>query len=85
MERTPAKERMLDTFLGFAGNGVYDTFSVAQARQRFGVKNVSARIAELRQAGWPIYTNTKRRFDGSKVAVYRMGTAKRSNKARKSA
>jgi len=51
----------------------YNTFSVAQGRNLFGIKNIAARINELRQEGHVIYTNTKRRGDGSKVAVYRMG------------
>lgn len=51
----------------------YNTLSVAQARARFGIQNVAARIDELRQEGNVIYTNTKTRGDGSKVAVYRMG------------
>jgi len=51
----------------------YNTLSVAQARARFGIQNVSARVEELRKEGHVIYTNTKTRGDGSKVAVYRMG------------
>jgi uncharacterized protein YgbK (DUF1537 family) len=51
----------------------YNTLTVAQARARFGIQNVSARIDELRQEGHVIYTNTKTLADGSKVAVYRMG------------
>ena len=51
----------------------YNTLTTAQARARFGIQNVSARIDELRQEGHVIYTNTKTRGDGSKVAVYRMG------------
>jgi predicted transcriptional regulator len=47
--------------------------TVAQARARFGIQNVAARIDELRQEGHVIYTNTKTRGDGSKVASYRMG------------
>ena len=56
----------------------YNTLSVAQAQARFGVTNVSARIAELRQEGYPIYTNTRSRGDGTKVAVYRLGTASKA-------
>ena len=52
----------------------YNTLSTAQARARFGIQNVSARIDELRQDGHVIYTNTKTRGDGSKVSVYRLGT-----------
>ena len=51
----------------------YNTLTVAQAQSRFGIQNVSARIDELRQEGNVIYTNTKTRGDGSKVASYRLG------------
>ena len=51
----------------------YNTLTVAQARARFGIQNVAARIEELRKEGNVIYTNTKTRGDGSKVASYRMG------------
>ena len=51
----------------------YNTLTTAQARARFGITNVAARIDELRQEGNVIYTNIKTRGDGSKVASYRMG------------
>ena len=51
----------------------YNTFTVEQARRRFGITNVSARIDELRQEGHVIYTNTKYNSDGVKVASYRIG------------
>ena len=70
-----AKQRILGYLSKKEG---YNTLSVAQARARFGIQNVSARIDELRQEGHCIYTNTKRRADGSKVSVYRLGTPTRS-------
>jgi hypothetical protein len=66
-----AKDRMLETLKKTSG---YNTFTVAQARHRFGVKNVSARIGELRQEGYCIYTNTKKLKDGRKINFYRLGT-----------
>ena len=69
--KVSAKDRLL-TFLSKKTG--YNTFSVAQGRNLFGVQNVAARIDELRQDGHCIYTNTKRRADGSKVSVYRLGT-----------
>ena len=51
----------------------YNTLTTAQARARFGIQNVSARIDELRQEGHCIYTNTVSRGDGTKVKAYRMG------------
>ena len=65
-----AKQKIL-TYL--SKNEGYNTLTVAQARARFGIQNVSARIDELRQEGHCIYTNTVSRGDGSKVKAYRMG------------
>lgn len=70
MTKLSAKTRILNFLSKSEG---YNTLSVAQARARFGIQNVAARIDELRQEGNVIYTNTKTRGDGSKVAVYRMG------------
>ena len=66
-----AKEKILKYLSKTDG---YNTLSVAQARARFGIQNVSARIDELRQEGHCIYTNTVKRGDGSKVKSYRLGT-----------
>ena len=66
-----AKQRILNYLSKSEG---YNTLSVAQARARFGIQNVAARIDELRQEGHCIYTNTKRRADGSKVQIYRVGS-----------
>lgn len=75
MSKLSAKQRILNYLTKDEG---YNTLSVAQARARFGIQNVSARIDELRQEGHCIYTNTKTRGDGSKVAVYRIGTPTKS-------
>lgn len=76
--KTSAKQRMLSVL---KSKSPYNTFSVAQGRNRFGVKNVSQRIHELRKDGHPIYTNVRHRGDGSKVRVYRLGTLTKSAKA----
>ncbi len=65
-----AKQKILNYLTKSEG---YNTLTVAQARARFGIQNVSARIDELRQEGHVIYTNTKTRGDGSKVSSYRLG------------
>ena len=67
---TSAKSKILSYLSKTEG---YNTLTVAQARARFGIQNVSARIEELRKEGNVIYTNTKTRGDGSKVASYRLG------------
>lgn len=71
MTKLSAKQRLINFLSKKDG---YNTLSTAQARARFGIQNVSARIDELRQEGHVIYTNTKSRADGSKVSVYRIGT-----------
>jgi len=78
MTKLTAKQKMLQTLTKTTG---YNTFSVAQGRARFGVTNIAARISELREEGYAIYTNMKSRADGSKVAVYRLGTPSKSFKA----
>ena len=78
MAKIYAKARMLSVL---KGNSSYNTFSVAQGRNRFGIKNVAQRIHELRQDGHAIYTNLKRRGDGSTVRVYRLGTPTKAMKA----
>ena len=78
MKKLTAKQKMLQTLTKSTG---YNTFSVAQARARFGITNVAARIAELRSEGYAIYTNLKSRADGTKVAVYRLGSPSKSFKA----
>lgn len=65
-----AKQKILNYLSKTSG---YNTLTTAQARARFGIVNVAARIEELRKDGHVIYTNTKTRADGSKVKSYRIG------------
>ena len=65
-----AKERMLK-FL--SKDSKYNTFTTAQARSMFGVTNIAARINELREEGYPIYTNTRKLSDGRTISFYRLG------------
>ena len=51
----------------------YNTLTVAQARARFGINNVAARIDELRKEGHAIYTNTKTLSDGRVIQYYKLG------------
>jgi hypothetical protein len=61
----------------------WNTLSVAQAVARFRTipQTVYVKIHDLREEGYPIYTNLRHRSDGSKVMVYRMGTPSRAMKA----
>ena len=65
-----AKEKILAYLSKTDG---YNTLTVAQARARFGITNVSARIEELRSEGHAIYTNTKTLKDGRKITYYKLG------------
>ena len=67
-QKISAKQRMLNALKQKSG---YNTFTVKQAQRRFGVKNVSARIDELRQEGHCIYTNTKKLENGDTVKYYK--------------
>jgi hypothetical protein len=71
MTQLSAKQKMLNTLQKTEG---YNTFTVAQAQHRFGIKNVSARIDELRKEGHVIYTNSRKLSDGRKINFYRLGT-----------
>lgn len=52
--------------------------TAAQARQRFGISNISARISELRQAGFAIYLNEKTTKQGYTIKAYRLGSPTRT-------
>jgi hypothetical protein len=78
------KQAIKQKLLNYFFNPVYNTFTVAQARARFKIDNVSARINELRKDGFAIYTNRKTLADGRKITYYRLGTpSKRYLKALK--
>ena len=70
MKSVSAKSKILNYLSKKDG---YNTLTVAQARAKFGIQNVSARIDELRKEGHCIYTNSKV-VDGKKVSYYRLGT-----------
>lgn len=71
------KQKMIDYLSKTSGR---NTFSIRQAQLMWRISNVSARIHELRQDGYPIYTNVRKRADGSAVFVYRLGTPSKSMK-----
>ena len=70
-----AKKKILNFLSKTEG---YNTLTVAQARSRFGIENVSARVEELRKEGHVIYTNDRTRGDGTKVKSYRLGKPTKS-------
>jgi predicted ArsR family transcriptional regulator len=56
-------------------------FTANQLRTKLEITNVSARINDLRNAGYPIYLNTKETSNGRKIRVYRIGSVKREDVA----
>lgn len=53
------------------------TFTKTQAESRFGIKNISAEVSRVRQAGFAVYANPKKTSKGDRVTVYRMGKPSR--------
>ena len=62
-----AKEKMLN----FLSTG--KSLTVAQARFQYKIKNVGARIYDLRSEGHAIYTNSRILKSGKTVSEYRIG------------
>lgn len=54
-------------------------FTANQLRAKFGIRRVSDRISEIRQAGYPVYLNTKLTANGETIKVYRLGAPRRSD------
>lgn len=46
--------------------------TVSEAVSKFGIKRLAARIHELREEGFPIYTNRVQARGGRKVTAYRL-------------
>jgi hypothetical protein len=65
-----AKQKILNYL---SKDGPYNTLTAAQARARFGIVNVGARIEELRAEGHCIYTNKKTLEDGRRITYYKLG------------
>ena len=49
----------------------------AQANKRFGVKNLSAEVSRIRQAGYAVYGNTRTAGNGVVVREYELGRPSR--------
>jgi len=69
-----AKQKILNYL---SKEGPYNTLTVAQAKSRFGISNVGARIEELRAEGHCIYTNKKTLSNGKTITYYRLGKPSR--------
>jgi hypothetical protein len=49
----------------------------ASAEKRFGIKNISAEVSRIRQAGFAVYSNTRVAGNGVRVTEYQMGKPSR--------
>lgn len=54
-----------------------ETLSPAQISKRFGIKNPTATISDIRQRGYAIYGNQRKAGNGVQVTEYRYGEASR--------
>jgi len=51
--------------------------TASQAEKRFGVKNISAEVSRIRQAGFAVYANQRVAGNGVKVTEYQIGKPSR--------
>ena len=68
MKKASAKQRMLKALSN------QKSFTVKEGRKQFHVKNIAARIEELRKEGNIIYTDTRKAKSGKVEKFYRIGT-----------
>lgn len=54
-----------------------ETLTPAQIEKRFGIKNPTATISDIRQRGYAIYANSRKAGNGVKVTEYQHGEASR--------
>ena len=54
-----------------------DVVTPAQAEKRFGIKNISAEVSRIRQAGFAVYANKRVAGNGVKVTEYTLGKPSR--------
>ncbi len=54
-----------------------ETLTASQAEKRFGVKNISAEVSRIRQAGFAVYANSRVAGNGVKVTEYAIGKPSR--------
>lgn len=54
-----------------------ETLTPAQISKRFGIKNPTATISDIRQRGYAIYGNSRKAGNGVQVTEYRHGNASR--------
>lgn len=67
----PARQKIYD-FLK-TGHGL----TPQRAKKDFGIRNVSARVSELRRAGYAVYLTKQTTPTGKKIVKYRLGKPSR--------
>ena len=54
-----------------------ETLTEAAIQKRFGIKNISAEVSRIRQAGYAVYANKRIAGNGVEVTEYQIGTPSR--------
>jgi hypothetical protein len=54
-----------------------DAVTASQAEKRFGIKNISAEVSRVRQAGFAVYANSRKAGNGVQVTEYVLGKPSR--------
>jgi hypothetical protein len=54
-----------------------EAVSASQAEKRFGIKNISAEVSRVRQAGFAVYANNRKAGNGIQVTEYVIGKPSR--------
>jgi len=54
-----------------------ETVTPAAAEKRFGIKNISAEVSRIRQAGFCVYANTRKAGNNVQVTEYAIGRPSR--------
>ena len=54
-----------------------EAVTASQAQHRFGIKNISAEVSRVRQAGFAVYANSRKAGNGVQVTEYKLGKPSR--------
>jgi hypothetical protein len=65
------------TFKLFTALQAGESVSPSQAEKRFGIKNISAEVSRVRQAGFAVYANRRMAANHVEVTEYRIGKPSR--------
>jgi len=55
-----------------------ESISASQAQKRFSIKNMTAEVSRIRQAGYAVYANPRKAANGVQVTEYRIGKPSRA-------